>query len=267
MPGTGRYARLGVIPFIFLSGMMQAQFYETINSGRPGQSVGAYTVGKGIFQIQSGFDQFGYTDGSTGLKNRGYLTNTGLRFGLTESFEVGAFFEYKHESLSAGNYTTDRSGLSNFVVGLRHQISTGKGLVPSVGFQFRMRLPVTSSYYKIDNVAPSFIFVTSQKLSNFTFITNLGGAWNGTDSTPLGTYTVNLSCAFTDKFGAFVESFGTFTHGAFETRMDMGVAWLATKNLQLDLLGGFGPNYGLIDYLVSTGFSWRTHRKNVVTPP
>jgi hypothetical protein len=257
------YAKLLVIPFLVLCGVADAQFYETINSGRPGQSVGAYTVGRGVFQIQSGFDSFGYTNNDLGRKDRGFLNGTGLRFGLTESFEVGAFFEYRHEEVTAASYTSFRDGLSNCIIGLRHQISAGKGLVPSVGFQFRLRLPVLSEYYKIDNVAPSFVFVTSQKLSkSFTLITNLGGSWNGTDATPMGTYTVNLSCAFTKTFGAMVESYGSFSHGTFETRMDTGVAWLATKNLQLDLLGGFGSNYGLNDYFVSTGFSWRTHRKS-----
>jgi hypothetical protein len=260
--GEGKYAWLLVVLFIVFGGVAHAQFYETINSGRPGQSVGAYTVGRGIFQIQSGFDSFGNTNNDAGTKNKGFLNSTGLRFGLTESFEVGAFFEYRHEEVTATNYSSSRGGLSNCGIGLRHQISAGNGLIPSVGFQFRLRLPVMSDYYKIDNVAPSFVFVTSQKLSNkFTLITNLGGAWNGTDATPIGTYTINLSCAFTDTFGAFIESYGSFTHGVFETRMDTGIAWLATRNLQLDLLGGFGRNNGLNDYFVSTGFSWRTRRE------
>lgn len=259
MSGKRRFPWILVMLFIVPGGAVQAQFYETINSGRPGQSVGAYTVGRGIFQIQSGFDGFGYTNDIAGTRGKGFLNGTGLRFGLTESFEVGAFFEFRNEEVTFTNISSSRGGLSNCMIGLRHQISAGKGLVPSIGFQFRLRLPVMSQYYKIDEVAPSFVFVTSQKLSNrFTLITNLGGAWNGTDATPSGTYTINFSCAFTDTFGGFVESYGSFIHGAFETRMDTGIAWLVTKNLQLDLLGGFGDNQGLNDYFVSTGFSWRT---------
>lgn len=100
-----------------------------------------------------------------------------------------------------------------------------------------------SEYYKIDNIAPSFVFVT-----------------NGTDSSPAGTYSLNLSCTFTDTFGAFIESYGALTRGIFETRTDTGVAWLLTQNLQLDLFGGYGSNHGLTDYFISTGFSWRTSR-------
>ncbi len=223
-------------------------------------------MGKNIFQLQSGVDYFGYENTNTGITGTGYLTNTALRFGLTEMFEVGAFFEYKTESVTENDIASNFNGLSNMIIGLRHQISIGEGLKPGIGFQFRLRLPVMSEYYNIDNVAPSFVFVTSQQLSkSVTFITNLGGSWNGLDSTPTGIYTINLSCAFTDTFGAFIENYGSLTQGTFETRFDTGVAWLVTPNLQLDLLGGFGNNHGLHDYFLSTGVSWRTGRQKIST--
>ncbi len=262
------YVAIIIVPLAFAWEPVQAQFHETIRSGRPGQSIGAYTVGKGVFQIQSGVDRFGYQNENTGESGDGFLTNTGVRCGLTENFEVGAFFEYRQENTSVNKINSFYNGLSNFLVGIRHQISEGKGLVPSIGFQFRLRLPVMSEHYQITNTAPSFIFVTSQQLSkSFTLITNLGGAWNGMDATPSGTYTANLSCAFTSTFGGFLESYGTLTQGRFETRMDTGVAWLFTKNLQLDLLGGYGNNHGLSDYFFSTGISWRTNRTAAATQP
>jgi hypothetical protein len=260
-PGNKKNIDLFIFILLFTSGTTHAQFYETIRSARPGQSIGASTMGKNIFQIQSGVDYFGYENSNTGIKSKGYLTNTALRYGLTELFEVGAFFEYKAETVTENSITNNHSGFSNLVIALRHQISIGEGLIPSIGFQFRIRLPVMSEYYQIDNVAPSFVFVTSQQLSkSWTLITNLGSSWNGMNSTPTGLYTINLSCAFTDTFGAFVENYGSLTEGTFETRFDTGVAWLVTPNLQLDLLGGYGTNHGLQDYFISTGFSWRTSR-------
>ena len=245
-----------------LSSIAQAQFYETIRSARPGQSIGASTMGKNIFQIQSGVDYFGYTNHNTDINGNGFLTNTVLRYGLNEMFEVGALFEYKSESTKENAITNNYKGLSNMIIALRHQISIGEGLIPSVGFQFRLRLPVLSEHYQIDNIAPSFVFVTSQQLTkSWTLITNLGGSWNGIDSTPTGLYTINLSCAFTGTFGAFIENYGSVTQGTFDSRMDTGVAWLVTPDLQLDLLGGYGSNHGLQDYFVSTGFSWRTNRE------
>lgn len=250
-----------IINLLCLSGMVRGQFYETVRSGRPGQSIGASTVGKDIFQIQSGVDYFGYENTNAKISGNGYLTNAALRYGLTDRFEIGGFLEYRTESITDSSFSASREGFSNVLIGLRHQISTGNGLAPSVGFQFRLRLPVGSSYYRTANLAPSFIFVTSQQWSRFTLITNLGGSWNGSNATPTGLYTVNFSCAFTSTFGAFIESYGSLTSGFFESRFDTGVAWLVTNNLQVDFLGGLGSNRGLNDYFVSTGFSWRTNRK------
>jgi hypothetical protein len=240
---------------------VHAQFYETIRSGRPGQSIGAFTVGKNIFQIQSGIDHFGYNEDETQTKGNGLLINTGLRYGLTEMFEVGAYLEYKSESIKENTLKYAPQGFSNVVLGLRHQIFIGKGLIPSVGFQLRVKLPSPDPFYKTDYIAPSFVFVTSQQLSSsWTLITNLGSSWNGNTAAPAGLYTVNISCAITSKFGAFIENYGNFTDSSFDTRFDTGIAWLVTPNLQLDLLGGFGSNHGLKDYFISTGFSWRTHK-------
>ena len=250
-----------LISFITLTSSV-AQFNETIRTGRPGQAIGAFTVGSGIFQMQSGFDYFGSKNSKADSKNNGLLNNTVMRYGLTEQFEISTLLEYKTERITEGNNKTNQKGLSAFDVGMRYHIYTGKGLIPNVGFQIRMGLPILSEAYQINDLAPRFIVVTSQKLSNtFNLITNWGAAWNGVDSKPLGTYVVNLSFPFNDRFGSFVETFGGYGRGNFLINFDTGLAWLLTPDLQLDLYGGYGNNYGIKDYFVSTGVSWRTKKK------
>ncbi len=237
-----------------------AQFNETIRTGRPGQAIGAFTVGTGIFQLQSGFDYFGSKN--NGIKNTGFLNNTVLRYGLTEPFEISALLEYKTETLTQNDSKNTYRGLSAVDVGMRYHIYTGKGLIPNVGFQIRMRLPVLSEDYKIDDIAPRFIVVTSQRLSEtFTLITNWGASWNGNNSSPRGNYVINLAFPFNDKLGAFVETFGAFGQERFFINFDTGFAWLLTPDLQLDIYGGYGSNYGVNDYFISTGVSWRTKGK------
>lgn len=161
-----------------------------------------------------------------------------------------------------GNGETDQKGLSAFDTGMRYHIYSGKGLIPNVSFQIRMRLPMLSNAYQIDDIAPRFIVVISQKLSNtFNLITNWGATWNGVDSKPLGTYVVNLSFPFNNRFGSFVETFGGYGRGNFLINFDTGLAWLLTPDLQLDLYSGYGNNYGINDYFVNTGVSWRTTKK------
>lgn len=238
-----------------------AQFNETIRTGRPGQAIGAFTVGTNIFQIQSGFDYFGSK--TDGFKNAGFLNNTVLRYGLTEPFEISALLEYKTETITQNDSKTTLNGLSAVDVGMRYHIYTGEGLIPNIGFQFRLRLPGLSEDFKVDDVAPRFIVVTSQRLSEtFTLITNWGAAWTGNSSSPVGTYVINLSFPFNDKLGAFVETFGVYGQERFLVNFDTGLAWLLTPDLQLDLYGGYGNNYGLSNFFISTGVSWRTKGKH-----
>lgn len=237
-----------------------AQFNETIRTGRPGQAIGAFTVGHKIVQVQSGFDYFKSTISPSDF-TEGFLNNTVMRFGLTEPFEVSALVEYKTETITRNNVKTNANGLSALDIGMRYHIYTGKGLAPNVGFQLRTRLPVLSEAYTIKDLAPRFILVTSQKLSEtFTLITNWGAAWNGNDSSPRGTYVVNLSFPFNDSFGAFIETFGGLQKGTGTLNFDTGLAWLINPNLQLDIYSGYGNNQGIKDFFLSMGVSWRTAR-------
>lgn len=241
-----------------------AQFNETIRTGRPGQAIGAFTTGKGIFQVQSGIDYFGAKNSALNWKTDGYLNNTVMRLGLTELFEISALVEYRTETItnSETNEKTELSGLSALDFGMRYHIFSGKGFVPNIGFQIRMRLPVLSNDYEINDMAPRFIIVTSQRLSEtFTLITNLGASWNGNNSSPTGTYVFNLSFPFNDKFGAFVETYGGLHQGILSSSFDTGFAYLISNDFQLDLYGGYGSNRGVKDYFISLGISVRTKHK------
>lgn len=122
----------GFICFALLfSNPVLAQFNETIRTGRPGQAIGAFTVGKGVLQVQSGFDVFGSQNSRTKLKSNGFLNNTVVRYGLTETFEVSTLVEYKTETNEQNDIRTNLQGLSAFDVGMRYHIFTGKGLIPT----------------------------------------------------------------------------------------------------------------------------------------
>ncbi|MBX2941327.1 MAG: transporter [Cyclobacteriaceae bacterium] len=250
-----------LISAMILSLASYAQYNETIRTGRPGHSIGPFTVGKGIFQIQTGMDIFGFENKSAGFKGDGFLNNTVLRYGIAEKWEISALADYKVETLKSDALETDLSGLAAFDIGGRYHIYTGEGLIPSVGFQLRFRLPVLSEDYEIDHVAPRFTLITSQKLSDtFTLFTNWGGKWNGNNSTGTGFYTINLAFPLCGKLGGFVENYGSLTNGNFDSRFDTGLSYLVTNDLQLDVLGGPGSNDGVKDFFLSVGLSWRSKR-------
>ncbi|HEY5691581.1 MAG TPA: transporter [Cyclobacteriaceae bacterium] len=238
------------------------QYNETIRSGRPGQSIGPFTVGKGIIQLQTGMDVFGFENKSLNERGDGYLNNTVARFGLTERFEISALVDHRSETDKLNGTETKSQGLAALDFGGRYLVYSGKGAIPSVGFQLRFRLPVLSEDYKIDNVAPRFILATGQKLSEtFSLITNWGATWNGINSVATKFYTIDLSFSIVGKLSGFVENYGSTTAGDFDTRFDAGFAYLLTDDLQLDILGGPGSNDGVKDYFISVGISIRNKRK------
>jgi len=231
------------------------QFNETIRTDRPGQSIGAYSAGKGFFQIQSGFDFFDYNNSVS--RGNGLLSNTVIRYGLTEPFEVSAMIEYKGENSDIDSQ--NENGFSAIDIGMRYHIYTGNGLVPSVGFQIRWRIPGIGGDYEIDQWAPNFLFATSQQLSDrLSFTTNWGASWNGANATPQGNYTANIAYAITPNLGVFFENYGNLQQSDFDTFLDGGIAYLINNNLQLDLSSGFGKNEEVKDFFVSSGISWRT---------
>lgn len=253
------------LSFLFLissSFSAYSQFNETIRSGRPGQSIGPFTVGKSILQIQSGVDYFHYKNDADQFKGGGFLSNNVIRFGLTETFEISTQLEYKIEEVTSSDVKTRLNGLSAVDIGMRYHIYSGKGLAPSVGFQIRWRLPRVNGDYEIDQWAPRFIVVTNQSLSEkLSLTTNWGASWNGNDGTPTGHYTINLFYSISDQFGAFIENYGSVIKSDFNTYLDGGFAYLVTNDLQLDLLAGYGSNNGLKEYFISAGISARTKRK------
>ena len=142
-----------VFAAFFYAELTTAQFNETVRTDRPGQAIGAFAVGQGIFQVQSGFDYY-KSRLSDNTYTEGFLNNTVMRFGLTEPFEVSALVEYRTETIVEDNVDDDGKGLSALDVGMRYHIYTGEGIVPSVGFQIRARLPVLGDAYQIDDLAP-----------------------------------------------------------------------------------------------------------------
>lgn len=238
------------------------QYNETIRSGRPGQSIGPFTVGKGILQIQSGIDFFGMENKDVGYSGNGYVYNTVVRYGIFERLEISGLFDYKNEVFKSSGSETEATGLSAFDLGGRYHLYEGSGAIPALGFQMRLRLPLLTGDYKVDNIAPRFALVTGQKLSDvFTLTTNWGGSWSGNNSVGTAFYVVNISFPIAGKWGGFVENYGDVTDGDYDSRFDAGVAYLSNNDLQLDLLGGLGKNDGVSDYFVSLGFSWRTKRR------
>ncbi len=236
----------------------KAQFNETIRTGRPGQAIGPYSVGRSVFQTQTGFDVGGSNNNKNDATTTTLLPNTVFRFGITKHFELNTSLAYSNNKYNFSDSSYSTHGLSTATIGTRINLYEGKKAIPAVGLQIVFKLPVLAHDYNPKYLAPRILFIASQSLTNkLSYVINIGPEWNGNDAKPTGVYVANLTYSFAPKWGTFLENYGTFTNNHFENHWDTGLAWLVNNNLQLDAYGGAGSNYGTVDYFGSIGISWR----------
>ena len=240
-----------ILIFFFIGiEICNAQFSNSIRTGRPGVSIGPFTVGRQLFQIQSGISAFGNNiSGSSNILNTDHV----LRLGLTETFEVSTLIEVQK------HLQENVSGLNNFALGFRYNFAhKPKGLIPAIGLQTRFRVPVLSADYSIKKTVPIVTLVTHHSLpKNISFNMNFGYTLDGNSLDPTYSYIFNLSFPITSKWSGFIENYGRNTLGKIYNFYDGGFAYLLNNDLQLDLYGGIGNNYNTLDYFASAGISWR----------
>lgn len=241
-----------------------AQYNPTIRSARPGQSVGPFTTGKNVFQVQTGltYNQFGFDNSELSANSFVYLAS--LRYGILEKLEIRSAFglsrnSYDYESLGSDQY----GGLSLWNVGARYNILNGGGTnKPSLGIQADVRLTAVDEDYAADNLAPRIMLIYGQQIAEKLALTsNWAVVWSGNDTSPAGTYTLNLSFPLAQKWGGFIENYGVFGNGDLDNRWNTGVSYLVTNDFLLDLATGFGKNDGAYDWFVDAGVSWRVKFK------
>ncbi len=221
--------KINVTILMFILGLLKisAQYSETIDSGRPGQAIGADTAGKNVFQIEAGMD----------YSSKVFVPNSFFRYAISDRFEVNSGF----------GYNISDKNISAFSVGTR--INLYKSDDFPIGVQISYNIP-------IENLpsSTSVVFATSK---SFTDKLDLGLNLGTTISKNTNVlYVVNLSYSVNDKIGIFIEPYGTISNN-FELNFDTGISYLLNKNLKLDFLTGYGLNNenGL---LLSLGVSWRT---------
>ncbi len=233
-----------------------SQYNETIRTGRPGQSIGPFTVGKHLLQFQQGVNYYSIEDT---YPIKGFVSNNVIRYGISETIELSTLIDYQNENTSFGNDTsTNRAGISNLHFGFRAHINEQKGWFPVTGFQMRIKFPSISNDFGTKYVAADMVFVANWVLpKDMSLITNWIMSYSGNEPIPLGKYVVNFGFPIYKRLSGFMGNYGQINQSVFQTRFEGGFAYLINNDLAIDLSSGFGKNQGIKDYFVSTGVSYR----------
>ncbi|MEM1328451.1 MAG: transporter [Bacteroidota bacterium] len=241
--------------FSFCQVSLSAQFAENIRSGRPGQGIGAYTLGAKVFQLQSGVN-YNSIDFDTNNGTDRWLHNTVVRLGLVEKWEVSAVFNWRTDEFTMNQDEERQFGISNTQIGARYNVVSGKEKGPTLGIQARALLRAQSEAYRREKIGVTAIAMSSQSLSDkWGLLLNVGMTWTGNNTDPRSFYALSLNGSLSQKWSTFVEVYGNIENPT--ANYDAGFAFLVNPDFQLDISAGWQGDEAVQDWFVDGGISWR----------
>ncbi|MGB5204970.1 transporter [Eudoraea sp.] len=271
------------------------QYTDVINSNRPGLSVSAYAVGKGVPQIEIGFSYEKRDHADLNYDSNIYGMDFSVRYGLLlEKLELNWEGTYINQNItyitlgfneSRTNFSRNRLGVKYLVFDPFKNPESNKPNLYSWKannkFQFKNLVPAISVYaganfvigdnpfYPTDpTVSPRVMLATQSRLTpRFVLISNISYDRIATDDTELG-YTLSLSHALRNpKWSVFLENQGVSSDRYADVLLRGGGAYLVNENFQVDAnLGGSFKN-SPSRLFVSVGASYRLDlHKDVLIP-
>jgi hypothetical protein len=263
--------------------IMYSQYTDVINSNRPGESMGAFAVGKTIFQTELGVSYIREDHNLLGYKASGYFTDIDFRYGfLLEELEFIADIQYRKDTYEAPFADPlERSALKNTVFGFKYlfydpfknykekvnvyswkanQKFKWRQLVPAVSLYAGANLVFSNNVFTFEGdpiLSPKIMIILQNHFSGgWVFVSNIIADRITTDyPTVGGIFTVTKS--FNEKWSGFAEYQAYQSDYYADILVRAGAAYLANDNLQLDFSIGKNFKYTPDIFYGGIGLSWR----------
>ena len=259
----------------------QAQYTDVINSNRPGKSQSAFSVGKNIFQVESGLYGFDEKHVLLGTESGGFGTDLSLRYGfMKEELELILDLQYQGDQYKTALGIEKRNGFKQTTIGGKYlfydpnknyvekkNLHSWKAkykfkwreFIPSlagyVGFNLNFNNPYT---FKNDpTISPKLAIITQNQFTGgIVVVTNLIVDKITTDFPTYG-YVLTITKGFNEKWSGFVENQGFKSDFYADAILRGGAAYLIKENIQID--GSLSTNFKDTPSIFygSIGVSWR----------
>jgi len=285
---------LQLLIFTLLGITANAQYTETINSNRPGNSQGAFSVGTGVLQLEAG-GYYGNDDHEIlGTDTKILGTDYELRYGFVfEALEINLSGSFQAETttirVGANDVDYKRSNFRNNTLGIKYLIFDPlKSITPyevdirswknNQKFKWKTLIPAVSAYaganfYMKDN---PFLYEGEGQISpKFALITqnNWRGGWvlvmnfiadKMTEDFPTFQGIITLTHAFTPQFAGFIEYNGLISDIYADDLGRLGAAYLISDDFQVDISGLMNFKDTPSRWQVAAGISYRLdmHKKD-----
>jgi hypothetical protein len=243
--------------------LMYSQYTDVINSNRPGESMGAFAVGKTIFQPEAGVSYITENHNLLGYEASGIFMDLDLRYGFwKEELEFIADLQYRNDTYESVFISEKRNALKNTTLGFKYLVfDPYKNYKETINvyswkanqkFQWRQFIPAVSFYaganlnlfdnpytFETDpKVSPkAMLILQNQFTGGWVFVTNLFADRFTTDYPTLGAiFTVTKS--LNEKWSGFVEYQAYDSEYYADNLLRGGVAYLLNDDFQLDISAG-----------------------------
>jgi len=217
-----------------------------INTDRPDQSDGVYTLPQHDLQLETGLI---YGNASGGY----FLHNTMLRYGLLTKTELRLAIDY--------GLRQNAGAILPVSLSVKQAMLGQKGIIPAITAVGSIGLPFSAtSNARPGKVPATLVLAFENEISDqLSFSYNLGSFSDGGNSHLNWLVTANIGYSPLEKYSFFAEYFSSFVPGLrSEHNVDVGLSWLLKNNLQLDLAGGTGIFRGPEkSQFITTGISCR----------
>ncbi|HET8809913.1 MAG TPA: transporter [Flavobacteriaceae bacterium] len=283
---------------LFGSISLQAQYTETINSNRPGNSQGAFAVGYNVIQLEAG-PRYGHNKHAlrkteTNLFGVDYSLRYGLGFERLEVNLTGSYLASNRkiiigaseEEIKYRNFESNTLGLKYLVYDPYRKRSLEKPNIRSwkANFKFRWRdlIPAVSVYVGANmlfgdnpyllpdepSVSPKAVLITQHNYRRWVFVMNFIADKFSTDfPTYAGIFTL------THSLNRNVAIFGEYQAIKSDIYSDdiarIGAAYLINKDFQVDVSGLLNFKDTPSRWQVALGVSYRVdmfHIDELIVP-
>jgi hypothetical protein len=257
------------------------QFTDVINSNRPGESMGGFSVGKTVFQAELGGYGIQEKHDLLEYEANGFGSELSLRYGaLFEQLEFNLDLQYQKDWYTSDLLNKTRSGLKQTTIGAKylfydpaknykkkvnvyswkanHKFSL-RNLIPAVGFYAGVNINLSNNDFSFPTdpkISPKAMLITQNQFGKQVLTINVVADKIMTDYPSYG-YILTLTRGINQRWTAFVENQGIqsdfYSDGIFRG----GAAFLIQENIQVD--ANIGTNYKNTPSLLfgGVGLSWR----------
>jgi len=231
---------------------------NTFTADRPGQTISAFTLPAGTFQLEAGLTYSGPLIGDDDDIDRLYsLPTVMIRYGVLDFLELR--LENSYQILDSHFYPTEK-GLADFKLGFKVNLRKNEIHKTNYAFIGYVTFPQDDSPIGFSQHTAGLTFaVNHQWGERLSSAFNLGTIRDSNDIFHL-IYSFSTSMAISQQFSIFAEVYADSFEPEYEysrtaINYNIGASYLLSDKFQMDAFYGTGDSIQMNSFNV--GFSWR----------